>query len=72
MSVSILQNYLTPREAADRLGKSYPSVCRYMSDGTLPAIEDRGRKYIPVEAVENFQEPPKGNPNFRKQNKNLE
>lgn len=66
MSMSIIEGYLTPTEAAKRLGKSHPSICRYIREGILPAVTDRGRKYIPIAAVEGFQEPQKGNPNFRR------
>lgn len=64
--MSILRDHMTPEEAAKRLGRSYASVCRYVSTGLLAAVTDRGRLYIPREAVENFKPPPRGNPTFRR------
>ena len=41
-----MPTYLTPAEAAERLGVSRQQVVKYMADGRIPSVSIAGRRVI--------------------------
>ena len=63
---STLPGYYTIGEAAVILKRDHSQVSRYIRQGLLPAIDLGHQKVIEQAAVHEFAPPPRGNPEFRK------
>ncbi len=59
--------YYTVDEACGVLDRSHGMVCRYIRQGLLKAIDLGGQLLLEQGEVHEFHPPPRGNPNFRKQ-----
>jgi len=65
---SRLPDYYTIREAAAILDRDVSQICRYVRAGLLPAV-DLGHQWVIRQAdVRKFTPPPRGNPNFLRDN----
>lgn len=63
--MSLIPGFLTLAEAAKAIGVSHAQASRYVRDAILEH-KDLGNQYlIPESAVENFERPLRGNPQFR-------
>lgn len=65
--MSKVPGYYTPAEAAAVLHVSVSQVSRYISDNRLTAIKLGHQILIEQSKVHQFEKPPRGNPNFRRQ-----
>lgn len=66
--MSAIQGMLTVYEAAERLGVSHAQVTRYVKQQLLPAKRIGQTILIDEADVDQFERPPRGNPNFREKN----
>lgn len=62
-----IPGYYTLSEAADVIGVSASQVTRYIQQGLLKAVDLGHQILIEQAQVHNFSRPPRGNPNFRRQ-----
>lgn len=65
-TVSLFPGLLTSYEAASFLGRSHSQVCRYVRLNLLPAKRVGNNILIDESALRKFNPPPRGNPNFRR------
>ena len=64
--MATLPGYYTISEAAVVIGVSHSQCARYVREGILPAVNLGHNKVIEQQAVHQFKRPPRGNPDFRK------
>lgn len=62
--MSLVPGHLTVAEVAIILDKDESTVCRYVRNQHLPHKKLGRNILIPQKAVENFEPPKVGNPNF--------
>ena len=63
--MSAIKGLLTVYETAERLGVSHAQVTRYVKQRKLPAKRVGQTILIDEADVDQFERPPRGNPNFR-------
>ena len=63
--MSAIEGLLTVYETAKRLGVSHAQVTRYVKQQKLPAKRVGQTILIDEADVDQFERPPRGNPNFR-------
>ena len=66
--MSLVPGHLTVAEVAIILDKDESTVCRYVRKKHLPAKRLGRNILIPQKAVDEFEPPKVGNPNFRGHN----
>lgn len=62
--MSTVPGYASAAEAAEYLDIDHSQVCRYCTDGRLPAIKVGNQWLIKNADLRKFQKPPRGNPNL--------
>lgn len=54
--------YVIAEIASKKLGRHRSRITRYVQDGHLKGTKKWGRLWITIKSIENFTEPPRGNP----------
>jgi len=65
--MTLIPGYYTYGEAAVKLKKSRAQISRYIHAGLLQPVDLGARKLIPAASIQKFSPPPRGNPNFGRQ-----
>lgn len=61
-----ITQYLTLKEAAQKLRRSHSTVARYTRQGLLPSVRKGVQTLIEADAIERFIPPKRGNPNLNR------